>query len=1130
MMNILPCYHKILCKKIFKTIALITIVTSTNLAIAQGESPDWPVLKRYDQNHLARIALPIGGIGTGTVSLGGIGDLRDWEIVNRPAKGFLAGTGGNSAPFFAIYLKPEDQKPTTRALLGPVDYSLYESKDGRKPPNHGLPRFRHCSFAAAYPFGQVYFFDEDVPVDICLKAFNPFIPADPEASGIPIAILRYVVTNKSSDSVETALCASMSNFIGMDGKNVQQSWTGGWTPVGAKQNQNQFRKEDDFQGVYMFSEGVDSASEQWGTMAIVVLSNENVTYRTTNTTDQWGNALLDFWDDFSSDGLLEERQSYGADSPRASLAVNFILQPKQTKEITFLLTWHFPNRFAWASSRLGNYYTKQYKDAWDVVLKTLPKLPELEQRTIKFVDSFCQSDLPECIKEAALFNLSTLRTQTCFRTEDGRFYGWEGCHDNAGCCMGSCTHVWNYEQATAFIFADLAKSMREIEFGHATDKTGLMSFRVSLPLKEAQSMGRAAADGQMGTIMRLYRDWQLSGDDAMLKALWPRAKKALEFCWMEGGWDGDIDGVMEGCQHNTMDVEYYGPNPQMQLWYLGALRAIESIAQYLGERDFANDCRYLFEKGRIWTDQNLFNGEYYIHEIRPPLEQTNVAPSLLVGMGASDLTSPNFQLGEGCLVDQLVGQYMAHICNLGYLVKPENVKKTLNSIYKYNYRESMFDHFNCMRSYALGGESALLMASYPKSRPKYPFPYFTEVMTGFEYTAAIGMLYENQIEQGLHCIENIRARYDGLKRSPFDEAECGHHYARAMASWAAVLAWTGFNYSAVTSSLQFNPKDGNYFWSNGHAFGNIIISSRDNMKHIDLAVIEGQLSLKTFILNDYGKHEFEQAKKVHSGDTFGFEVSKNDPNAGSAKYQSRNVTEIVRPVQIVTPENKRSFTDQIKIQLKCETENVKIHYTLDGSEPTGTSSLYTGPFIINESTTVKSIAFKENKKSIVTREALLNKISNYQTVKLKYPASPLYSGKGEYGLVDGMRGSKNFRDGNWLGFEEDDIELIIDFGKKKSVNKITIGLLQDVNSWIFLPVSIEFAKSDDGVTFNLMGHLTEQEIKQNVNGPIWDIHKKFVGQNTRYLKIHIENRGTCPPGHPGAGGKAWLFVDEIMIE
>ncbi len=330
---------------------------------------------------------------------------------------------------------------------------------------------------------------------------------------------------------------------------------------------------------------------------------------------------------------------------------------------------------------------------------------------------------------------------------------------------------------------------------------------------------------------------------------------------------------MEGCQHNTMDVEYYGPNPQMEFWYLGALRAAEEMAAYLGEKKFARTCRTLFENGRTWTDANLFNGEYYIQDIRPPKDVSEVAPSLLIGMGAKDLANPDYQLGNGCLVDQLVGQYMAHICGLGYLADKSHIQTTLQSIMKYNLQEGFYDHFNCMRSFVLGDESALLMASYPHGRPKNPFSYFSEVMTGFEYTAAVGMIYEGQVENGLRSIRNIRERYDGRKRSPFDEAECGHHYARAMASWAAVLALCGFHYSGVEKSMTFAPQNGNFFWSNGSAWGTCSIQGEGKSYRAELTVKHGELDIRIFRLAGLGQIEFKQAKRIKAGEKFSVSLS-----------------------------------------------------------------------------------------------------------------------------------------------------------------------------------------------------------------------------------------------------------------
>jgi len=1118
---------------------LISIAAGKDKTAAEmqiGKPQSWPVLKSYDQQHLARLALPIGGIGTGTISLMGNGALRHWEIINRPAKGFHGTPSGNRAPFFAVYMHPEGKEPVSRALMGPLEYFEYESSDGTGADNHGLPRFRNARFDAAYPFGQVYLSDTDVPVDVKLQAFNPFIPGDADASGIPIVILRYVLTNKTNSKVRVSVCGSFENFIGADGSNFEMSWKNQKIPSGAKANRNKFRQEEKFSGLYLYSEGVDKDAEQYGTMALAALAGPDISYRTSLERGGWGNDLLDFWDDFSADGRLTEKPFTGGDTPRASLASAIELEGKETKAVTFFISWHFPNRFAWAPVRVGNYYTAKYTDAWDVLNKALPQLAVLEQKSIEFVNAFVSSDYPDAVKEAALFNLSTLRTQTCFRTEDGFFYGWEGCNDNSGCCMGSCTHVWNYEQAVAFLFGDLAKLMREIEFGHAVSKNGLMSFRVNLPLKNAQYSGVAAADGQLGTIMKMYRDWQLSGDDEQLKRLWPYIKKAAAFCWIEGGWDGNIDGVMEGCQHNTMDVEYYGPNPQMQFWYLGALRAAEEMARYLGDNDFAENCSILFANSSKWTDENLFNGEYYEHIVMPPDDPAAIAPGLSAGMGASDYTDPDYQLARGCLVDQLTGQYMAHICGLGYLGKPQNIKKTLKGILKYNSINSVHNHFNNMRSYVLGNESALLMAAYPFERPKNPFPYFNEVMTGFEYTAAIGMLYEGLIEDGLNCIQNIRSRYDGRKRSPFDEAECGHHYARAMASWASVLALSGFQYSAPAQSLYFNPVEGEYFWSNGYAHGTIVLKKQEKVYQVNLKVLAGKISFQTFGLNGFGQKKWDKKQTIIEGQNFQFTMEPNKPEAspGAYKIKSQPLSSIARPPVIKNKEGRvvrlTSFSDSVQVSIESESGHF-LRFTLDGSDPADDSQKYTGPITIKESCTLKAAAFKNSRPGLRSTTAKFYKFTSVKNITLNTPASSKYPGHGEVSLVDGLRGSMNYRDGNWLGFEETDLEVIIDLGEMKKISRVTAGCLQEQRSWVFLPLGMTAAVSIDGKKYTQAAEINLNKQGPDVNLPgTHDIKTAFKPVQCRFVKVTLKNTGRCPAGHPGAGGKAWLFVDEISIE
>ena len=848
-----------------KTSAILAAIALCAALDARPWQPrPWPVLTSYDSAHLQRVALPLGGIGTGTVSLGGRGELRDWEIMNVPGKGYSTVTDGNDAPFFAIYTRTASGGGKTRLLAGPLYPQEYLHYEGRPVNHHGLPRFREASFDAAYPFGQVNLSDEAMPVKVKIRGFNPLIPGDTDASSLPLAVLSYEVTNVSDESVDVSVCGSIRNFVGRDGRESTSNWKGDFIPVGVNDNRNEYREDPatGLKGLYFYSNGVDSGSPAWGNFSLVTDSDREVSFRTFTVDNAWSNAILNFWDDFSNDGLISNpvasvRHTVGGDQdPMGSLAVKTTLAPGESGTFNFYLTWNFPNRVAWAWDNhiVGNYYSSKYPDSWDAAARIIPSLPAYETRTLAFVNALLSSSCPDAVKEAALYNLNVLRSQTVFRTASGHMMGWEGVMDRFGSCDGSCTHVWNYETATAFLFPELARTMRDVEFNIALHPDGAMAFRTELPFDTGQNRN-TAADGQLGCIMKLYREWQLCGSNEFLASYWEQCKRALSFAWTEGGWDADADGIMEGSQHNTMDVNYSGPNPQMTFWYMGALRAAEEMALAMKDRAFAGKCRGIYEKASAYADDVLFNGEYYEHKIVDPETHEFLADD-------SDRIPP-FQLGKGCLVDQLVGQYMAHICGLGYLADKDRIRTALQSIVKYNYHDDLHGYFNNMRSYIFEDESGLLMASWPKGRLEVPFPYFNESMTGFEYTAATGMIYEGMVDDGLKCIASVRARFDGAKRNPFSEPECGHHYARSMASWSPVLALSDFHYSGVDKTMSITGKPGTWFWSIGSAWGTV---TNENGK-TTLDVIEGGLELDSFRSGD---RVWKKKLSVPAGGSFSF--------------------------------------------------------------------------------------------------------------------------------------------------------------------------------------------------------------------------------------------------------------------
>ena len=728
----------------------------------------------------------------------------------------------------------------TRCLEGAIPRHQYEGEHGCRVANHGLPRFRSHRFHAAYPFGQVELEDAEVPVRVTVGGFNPLVPGDAEVSGLPVAVLRIQLENPGTLPVDAAVCLSVANILGAerDGKPPQRN--------------NRLEHIRGLTGVELSSD-TPPDNEAAGTWAIATTATSGVTSRLGWRNNQWQTGLLDFWDDFSADGRLEERT---AESPMASLAVRLRLAPGARRSVTFLLTWHVPNRRTWTPVRdaqgkptddprneLGNHYATRFTSAWDVAQQVAKDLPRLEAVTADFVKTFIASDLPPALISGALNNLSTLRSQTVFRTRDGHIHGWEGCHDREGSCFGTCTHVWNYEQALPFLFPDLSRSMRELAYQDRLDERGMMSFRMSLPRAWGNHFHHGAADGQCGQLVRLWQDFRLSGDGDWLRHLWPGAQRSLEFCWIVGGWDADVDGVMEGCQHNTMDVEYFGPNPQMQLWYLAALRAGEELARAMEDSAFADRCADLYRRGRAWTEANLFNGDFFEQLIQPIPDRERIAPGLTAGMGAKNLSDPDFQLGRGCLIDQLIGDCLARLSGLGPVIAPAQARATNRSLMAHNFKPSLAAHFNHLRTFALGDEPAMLMATWPKGgRPRVPFPYFNEVMTGFEYAAAVEMLLCGQRAAGERVIRAIRSRYDGLRRNPFDEAEWGHHYSRALLSWGAVIAATGFDWDGRTGTMSFaRPrKPVTWFWAAGGAWGTVAIRGRQ----VRVQVMHGLLTIR----------------------------------------------------------------------------------------------------------------------------------------------------------------------------------------------------------------------------------------------------------------------------------------------
>lgn len=487
---------------------------------------------------------------------------------------------------------------------------------------------------------------------------------------------------------------------------------------------------------------------------------------------------LDAWGDAAPTGGREGQPAQAMVALRDALSgaveTTFELEPGDAHDAVFIVSWFFPN----LHTKSGVMYANWFRDARDVARQLAANLERLRSETLLFCDAYYrETTLPWWLASRLMMPLSTLATGTCQWWKSGRFWGWEG----VGCCDGTCTHVWNYAQGHARLFPELARSTRSMQdLGQAFDPgSGLVGFR---------SNRAYAADGQAGTVLKCYREHLTSPDDRFLETHWPRIKLALEYLIRQ---DDNADGVIENSQHNTYDINFVGANTFVGSLYLAALRAAEEMAKQMNDTDAAARYRKLFQSGSRWSAENLYNGEYF--EQRLP-----------------DRSTGRWQYGNGCLSDQVFGQNWAHGLGLGYIYPADTVRGALRSVYTYNWAPDVgraSKLFKPERWFAQAGEGGLFTCTWPRGgRHELPVRYRNEVWTGIEYQVAAGMVWEGLTDEALTMIRALDERYDGRKHNPFNEVECGDHYARALASWGVYLALAGFNYDGPGGRMTIAPR------------------------------------------------------------------------------------------------------------------------------------------------------------------------------------------------------------------------------------------------------------------------------------------------------------------------------------
>lgn len=805
------------------SIILVCLATGCDTSIPINKGDEFNSIYRGDR--LNRVAFPMGGMGAGMICLEGTGSVSHVSVRHKPDV--------FNEPFMFGAISVKGVMHGTKVLEGPVpDRKIFGAPytgNGCSMDSYGFPRFEKAEFQARFPFATVKLDDDDIPLGIEIRGWSPFHPTQEDLSSLPMAALEYTFSNPTDSVVEMVFSYHAENFMRIRGQN---EWGISYEDVG-----HSIQKTKN--GFVLSQACLPDKPYYKGDFQISTLEEASVDYRWFR--GGWYDARTMLWKDIEKAVPISDSATSG--SVNASLYVPVTLQPGESKTVHLLMSWYVPHsdqRFGGIPPVQGTpacdpalgccseEYTSQFYEPWysrrftgiqEVSQCWSSEYMELLKKAELFSETFFASDLPPEVLEAVSANLGILKSPTVLRQKDGALWAFEGCFDSgSGCCTGSCTHVWNYAQAIPHLFPRMERTLRETEFMQSQDETGHQNFRSSLPIQGTDHNWHAAADGQLGGMMKVYRDWRISGDTEWLRSLWPEIKTSYAFCSQT--WDPDGAGVLVEPHHNTYDIEFWGPDGMCSSIYLGATQAMIRMSEALGEE--VDSYEQILEKGTRFMENDLFNGEYFIQKttwkgLRTPapdeglqawnINYSNEALELLKKEG------PKYQYGNGCLADGIIGAWFGAVCGLPGFLDQEKVKSHLEAVHRYNLRTDLTDHVNPQRpGFGAGKDGGLLLCTWPHGdQPSLPFVYSNEVWTGIEYQVASHLMMHGEVEKGLEIVREVRRRYDGRARNPFNEYECGHWYARALSSYALLQGLTGLFYDAVDKTLYIDSQIGDDF-------------------------------------------------------------------------------------------------------------------------------------------------------------------------------------------------------------------------------------------------------------------------------------------------------------------------------
>jgi non-lysosomal glucosylceramidase len=805
-------------------------LTDPKTLFSRGES------KLYRDSYLEEIRLPVGGVGTGAIQMDGYGRRFSWQLWRNFADFPLPNS------IFAVR--------ATKAAGEPVVRVLQTVKEGP------FQAMKSLAFKGQFPFGEYFFEDADLPVQVSMEVFNPFIPLDPKNSAIPCAIYNLKVRNTSDRPVDVSFLATQQNASGLVQplpklpydtlkKRILGRAPDHWRVEGRKSdqyggNRNVVIRDKSQTLIYMTGKHASNAPAH-GEMVLAVRDPGAV------ASASWSN-YQSLYDEFKSTGKVSGPNKSGpspnGETVDGALATPFVVQPGEERTVSFILFWYFPNipMIVDENCPLWKHDGYVYKNWWpnglELAKDVLKRFDDLSAVTRKYHDSFYGSNLPYWFLDRINSQTAILRSATAFWANDDHFGVWEGVSWAYGSCAGNATHVWGYAQAVPRLFPSIGRKMREQEHNEQTPE-GMLPVRLGMP-KPFQ-----AYDGQCHSILASYLGHLQSTDGAWLKRQWPKIKESMDY--LIKGWDEDEDGMLSGAQHG-MDSKHGGTSSWMGSMYMGALAASEKMATLQGDTKSASRYGKILREGSKKQDEMLFNGEYYIQ-----------IPDI----------KPNRDYLTGCYSDQLLGQWWLNLLDLGWVYPRDHVRSAMNALYKYNFKTDFSTFEQIPRKFAADYDAGLVQTTWPRGgrpAPENLILFADEVKDGISYPVAALMLQAGMTTEAFAIVRSNYERYDGRLRTgltdnafsglgisgnPFGDDGAGKFYVRALGVWSLLVAAQGQILDGPNGLIGFIPtwlpNDHLSFFTSSNGWGKFSQKRSDRNQTDKIELDWGQLKLRQLV-------------------------------------------------------------------------------------------------------------------------------------------------------------------------------------------------------------------------------------------------------------------------------------------